>query len=294
MCPDKARGTYYGQYKAIVYDNNDPHKTGRLRLIIPAVYGKDLISDWSLPACGALTGEGLGEFKIPDKDATVWVFFENGSSCNPVWWGGWWGFPKGVSDIPLLAKGVDAGGKTDESAKLGPKGTDTMRSAAGPTLSEPPPPYAAKYPSNRVLVTKSGIRIEIDDTEGQERVHVWHPTQTWQERHPDGTMVERHKNQRWVTVEAGATGTGDDRLHVYGDQDIVVEGNATLRTLGDYRLEVDGNFYCLVRGETQWIHQKDFGRTVVGDKRDIIGKNSVRYARGKDIRIGHPVDEVSA
>ena len=293
MSDGKARGQYYANYKAIVHDNDDPQKVGRLRLIIPAVYGKDMVSGWALPACGALSGEGLGQVQIPDKDATVWVFFENGSENSPVWWGAWWGFPAGVSDVPVLAQG-GAKGKADPSAKLGPKGTDVMVNAVTETLTEPGPPYDAEYPSNRVLVTKSGIKIEIDDTEGHERVHVWHPTETWQERHPDGTIVERHKNQRWVTIEAGSSGEGNDRLHVYGDQDIVVEGNATMMVKGDYLMHVEGDYSLIVGGDALRVDQAFSSYITVGDKEELVGGDSVRYARKGDYRVGHPIDEVTS
>lgn len=56
---------------------------------------------------------------------------------------------------------------------------------------EPETPYAAVYPYNHVYYSESGHAIEIDDTPGAERLHLYHRSGTFTEYHPDGTLVEK-------------------------------------------------------------------------------------------------------
>lgn len=72
---------------------------------------------------GIYAGNQVGFFAIPNIDDGVWVSFENGNPQYPVWEYGWWA----KSEVPTAAK--NNGNK----------------------------------PTNNVLQTKSGHRIELDD-----------------------------------------------------------------------------------------------------------------------------------
>lgn len=86
----------FGKYRAIVTDNKDPQKRGRLRLHIPSVL-QDQESDWAIP-CMPYGGKGKeGLFVIPEVDAQVWVEFEEGDIHKPVWVGTFW---QQESDVP--------------------------------------------------------------------------------------------------------------------------------------------------------------------------------------------------
>lgn len=86
----------YGKYRGVVVDNNDPQKRGRLRLKIPSVLNEQE-SDWALPCMpfGGATNYGL--FLIPNKDAQMWVEFEEGDIDRPIWTGTFW---QQESDVP--------------------------------------------------------------------------------------------------------------------------------------------------------------------------------------------------
>ncbi|TKB25860.1 phage tail protein [Desulfopila sp. IMCC35006] len=79
----------FGKYRAVVVDNQDPQKRGRLKLRIPSVLAEQN-SDWALPCLpyGGLDQQGL--FFIPDIDAQVWVEFEEGDISRPIWVGTFW------------------------------------------------------------------------------------------------------------------------------------------------------------------------------------------------------------
>ena len=85
---DQARNRFYGKYRGIVFDNQDPQGMGRLRVTVPAVLGEEP-SPWALP-CAPFTGDNVGQFTVPEVDACVWVEFEGGMLDYPIWTGGWW------------------------------------------------------------------------------------------------------------------------------------------------------------------------------------------------------------
>lgn len=100
---EKVEGRFYGKYRAIVVDNDDPENRGRLRLKIPSVLGEDVISGWALPCLPYGGLEDQGFFFVPETDATVWVEFEGGNLDYPVWVGTFWGKPGGASEVPKPA-----------------------------------------------------------------------------------------------------------------------------------------------------------------------------------------------
>ncbi|MCP4494542.1 MAG: phage tail protein [Gammaproteobacteria bacterium] len=79
----------FGKFRAIVADNRDPQKRGRLRLLVPSVLA-DQESDWALPCLpyGGIDQQGM--FFVPEIDAQVWVEFEEGDINKPVWVGTFW------------------------------------------------------------------------------------------------------------------------------------------------------------------------------------------------------------
>ena len=90
------------------------------------------------------------------------------------------------------------------------------------SLVGPASPYAAKriQKKNHVYESESGHVIEIDDTSNAERIHVYHKSGTFIEMHPND-VVTHHKN-------GFRTVTGNDKLHVTGDLNIVADGNITM------------------------------------------------------------------
>jgi uncharacterized protein involved in type VI secretion and phage assembly len=82
-------GTYFGKYRGIVTDNEDPLMIGRIKATVPDIFGDDE-SGWALP-CAPFGGSQTGFFAIPTVGAGVWVEFEQGDPDYPIWSGCWWG-----------------------------------------------------------------------------------------------------------------------------------------------------------------------------------------------------------
>ncbi len=79
---------FYGKYRGLVVDNEDPTKRGRLKVRVPAVMGEEEV--WALP-CAPYAGDGVGLFLLPEVGTGVWVEFEAGDPSFPIWAGFFWG-----------------------------------------------------------------------------------------------------------------------------------------------------------------------------------------------------------
>lgn len=81
--------TYYGKYRGIVTDNQDPRRLSRVKARVPEVLG-DTESGWALP-CVPYAGDGSGVYTVPEPGTGVWIEFEAGDVSRPIWSGCWWG-----------------------------------------------------------------------------------------------------------------------------------------------------------------------------------------------------------
>lgn len=82
------RSSFYGKYRGVVTDNDDPNSLGRIRARVPEVYA-DEDSGWAMPSV-PYAGNGVGLFLIPPVDASVWIEFEHGDPDYPIWAGCFW------------------------------------------------------------------------------------------------------------------------------------------------------------------------------------------------------------
>lgn len=183
-------------------DNNDLKKLGRVKALAEGAGFSTTPTPWAFPASGRFKGE----FAVPDVGDNVWVEFEDGDPNRPVYSPGFWSEPQGQAETPERAQG--------EPGNF-PKGTDSATTAKGATVNEPTDPFAAVYPKNRVIETAAGHLVELDDTPGAERLHVWAKGGSFFEFHADGKVVMKSADARYVIVG------GDDVLHVLGKLDII-------------------------------------------------------------------------
>jgi uncharacterized protein involved in type VI secretion and phage assembly len=123
---DRVEHRFYGKYRGLVSDNQDPENLGRIKATVPAVLGAE-VTGWALP-CVPYGGDSeQGLFAIPEVGAGVWIEFEAGDLSYPIWVGTWW-----------------SAGEVPESAT----------------------------PEKKVLKTKSGNKIVLDDTSGSEVIEI--------------------------------------------------------------------------------------------------------------------------
>jgi len=99
---EQSRSRFYGKYRGLVSDVDDPSAMGRIRAQVPEVLG-DVESPWALP-CAPYAGEGIGVYTVPPVGSGVWIEFEAGNPARPIWSGCWWG----SSQLPENEQGTAA------------------------------------------------------------------------------------------------------------------------------------------------------------------------------------------
>lgn len=82
------RQRFYGKYRGIVTDNNDPDQQGRIRVKVPEVMTGDEFG-WAMPSV-PFAPPSHGMLVLPEIDSNVWVEFEGGDPSRPIWTGCWW------------------------------------------------------------------------------------------------------------------------------------------------------------------------------------------------------------
>ena len=87
---------------------------------------------------------------------------------------------------------------------------------------EPESAFAAQYPYNRVIGTRSGHIIELDDTPENERIHIYHKSGSYTEINKDGRVVNKSVADNIEVVQSNKT------LFVQGDMNIEIKGNCTI------------------------------------------------------------------
>ena len=97
---DRQTDRFYGKYRGVVVDSNDPLMKGRLKAMVPEVLGESP-SGWA-EACVPYAGVGAGMFMVPMIGAGVWIEFEAGEPSRPVWTGCWWA----TGEAPLSEKAM--------------------------------------------------------------------------------------------------------------------------------------------------------------------------------------------
>ena len=96
----------------------------------------------------------------------------------------------GISETNKLAQGDSRGTIVQE------KNNNRMKGAKlpdGEAWDEPESAFNGAYPYNKVTQTESGHIIEVDDTPGSERIHIYHKSGTYVEIDSNGSMVKRTK-----------------------------------------------------------------------------------------------------
>ena len=116
------------------------------------------------------------------------------------------------------------------------------------------------YPKNHVTQTESGHAIEIDDTVGNERIHIYHTTGTFCEIQNTGDRVTKI--------------IGDDYEICVKDKNVLISGKCNVTITGDARLYVEGNMIQEVVGDYNLMVHGDMKTKIKGNK--ILKKTSCR------------------
>lgn len=256
----------------IVEDIDDPLGAGRVRVRVEGIHSQskqqlpttDL--PWSSPlhpitSAGKL-GVGFGGCGLIVGSDVMVVFRDPGHWQQPVVIGSLPGLHVGEEGSSIKAGrdgtpresdlGRLATGNLTDKTIIKTKNDSVTKTEGDLVITEPKSPYAAKYPSNQTLTTPGGHVIELDDTAGAERIHIYHKSGTFTEVHPDGTNVVRTVgntysiNKQTLNVTVGS----DENVHVGGNVTELVGGNETVTIGGNATETVKGNVNITVTGTT--------------------------------------------
>lgn len=148
MSDEMAAGQFFGKYRGVVVNNQDPLLRGRLLVQVPDVLGL-VPSSWAeacVPLAGP-TGPAMGVYMVPPVGAGVWVEFEQGDPSYPIWVGCRWG---ASADIPSVAH---AGVPTSPNIVVQSVGQNSL------VISDVPGPTGGI-----VLKSASGVSLTVNDT----------------------------------------------------------------------------------------------------------------------------------
>lgn len=272
-----------GIFRGVVENNNDPLKVGRCKIRVWGIHTKNREKEdtdgiptselpWAEPCLPIVEGSvsGFGVWSVPVQGSHVFLFFENGHPMHPRYFATVPGIPEvkpnkddgfsdpdgtyptnarlGESDYHRLARGVST--QTLVTTKNNNRVIGIPKGLGG-VWNEPTSPYAANYPDNLVITVHGGITLELDSTNGEERFHIYHPSNSYIEIDHDGNMViKNNANKYEITLEDrniyikqnnSRTVDGDDKLRVKGDVEKEITGDVKKEITGDVNREVGGD-----------------------------------------------------
>ena len=105
----------------------------------------------------------------------------------------------------------------------------------GGSWEQPVSPFKGVYPYNKVNETESGHVIEMDDSPGAERLHVFHKSGTFVEIDATGSMVRRIKGSSYDIIDRNG------KIFIQGTADVSVKGAVNIFVQQDATIEVQGN-----------------------------------------------------
>lgn len=219
----------------VVDVSGDPEKLGRVRVKVyqmhdTGIKNEDLL--WShimMPNTSASFG-GIGDTPSLVKGSRVVGIFVDGDQRRvPM-----------VIGTMLFNPSTDSG-SSDHSLSFMARGQNAIEKEKIGS-EEPDSAFKASYSDNRVIQTKTGHVIEIDDTNGNERIHIYHRTGTYAEINKDGRLVVGVRDDFHENV------AGDKIVEVKGNVRISVDGNANIGAKGDITVASEGDLYMGAKG----------------------------------------------
>ena len=238
-------------FVGVVEDRMDPDMLGRVRVRCFGWHtdNKEEIPTESLPWSQPVhTPNATNVAHAPKEGDWVFGFFMDGDNCQmPVVVGVLSGYPVNAPDSTVgfndpngtypirinesTLNRLSRGRKDGTVIETRERNLKTGVKQIEGSWDEPAPTFAPTYPFNAAHESESGHAFELDDTEGQERVHLAHKNGSHIEFKPDGTVTFKAIKDRYSVV------LGTDYISVDGDCNITVGGNCNLKVMGKFNVE---------------------------------------------------------
>ena len=279
-----------GMFRAVVEDNKDPLKQGRVRLRILGVHSP-LVTEmkteklpWAEQAYSLFNaGEsGFGVSSIPLQGTWVWVFFERGEHTRPVYFASIKGqtdekpnetymfrdpdeeHPKsqrlGEPDINRFARNEELNQTLEkeilDNRDIVTGSTDSV-SSANVDMQEPKPTAnKVEYTKNNVIETTSGHILEIDDTPENERIRIIHKSGSYMEMKPDGSFVTRSQSgkENYIILEGNLNKHIKQGVKTYIEKNLdeIIAGEVKRQIKLNLSEHINGDLNLTVDGNVNW------------------------------------------
>lgn len=192
----KESNRMYGVAMAIVTNNQDPDKMGRVRVKLPWL--SDDHESWWARVASPMAGAGRGLFYLPEVDDEVLVAFEHGDVRFPYVLGGLW-------------NGKDAPPETNSDGKN----------------------------NIRVIHSRSGHLIRLDDTDGDEKIELIDKTGN------NSLTIKSSDNSFAITCNGKLTLNAAQGIEITSDADIKIQASTTMDAEAGAEMNVKGSIINL-------------------------------------------------
>ena len=201
-----------------IEDVNDPLKLGSVRARVFGEGTDNLPKEalkWATPllpiVSASLAGVGISPTGIMVGTHVMGIYLDGQEKQKLLVLGTLAKIP-GMDDARHDVNQLARGNQTLEKQQIGP---------------EPSSAYHAEYPYNQVISTQAGHVIEIDSTPGEERLHIYHKTGSYEEINKDGRRVTKTTGDNYQIT------AGDEKIYIQGNAKIEIQGNCEITVAGD-------------------------------------------------------------
>lgn len=188
-------------FLGVVEDINDPKKLGRVKVRVRHEQDEGIETDdmdWAhvmLPNTSESVG-GVGDTPSLMEGSNVIGFYLDSQEKQLAMIIGVYPIIPEMDDDKHSISYLARGKQTLTKENIGP---------------EPDSAYSAEYPYNRVITTRSGHAIELDDTPEHERIHIYHKSGSYIEIDAKGRVVHKAAAESIdVTSTTKTLYTGED------------------------------------------------------------------------------------
>jgi len=316
-------GNGFFWWVGVVEDRNDPLLLGRCKVRIVGYHTADKVElptdslPWAYPMQPITSAamSGIGTTPIGPVEGT-WIvgFFRDGEDCQePLMMGtiggvmarsyydklkntSNYGFQDPTNKYPLpeyinepdtnrLARNQKVQ-ETIVEKKKDARVTLVDVANDGGTWEQPEIPYGPKYPYNHVTQTESGHVIELDDTPGAERLHLYHTKGTYVEVDGAGTMIRHIVGDDYHIIDCNGFVNikGKANITVEGSCNIYVKNNCNLQVDGNLKTRVHGDYELNVAGKIDMIAGKDVNVDTKGSI-DVVSSSDISINSGSNLKL---------
>ena len=152
---------------------------------------------------------------------------------------------------------------------------DSWSTASGSAEQIASTQASAMYPTNHVFETESGHYVEFDDTEGNERIHLYHKMGTFIEIDSSGNVVIKTVGNV-TNITAGNMDTyvkGNYSISAGGNIDVYAGGNLTEKVDGNRETTITGTETLAITGATANEYTGDVENTMKGKLTEEVTMN---------------------